>query len=174
MASAFKVGVSDTAKRIAPMFGNTMTFSVALQIVQPFQKSGAGTLIVLSLSVALGTLVLSILQAFFHKQLALPGEPFHGNAVSTAQAWSERQRQAIGKGGTTQEAFAIVSPAIVIGAQLLSVAETLALQFLSVLIGTIVVQEATDITLLPAVWSAMYAAFGVALTFSLSSAMYAL
>jgi hypothetical protein len=147
MGDSFKQAVWQAAAEIAPKFGQTMTFSVALQIVQPLRSGGVGTLIVLSLAVAVAVVVIAMTRVYV-----------------TTQGWSSPPAGA-------SEIRAIAGPAVDMVVHLLHTAELVMVQFQSVLVGSILVQEATRIQELETTWAVTYAAFGVALGWAMSRSL---
>jgi hypothetical protein len=137
--SSLKKAFQQAAAELAPLFGNTMTFSVALQIVQPLQRESLNTLLVLSLSVGMAIVVLAACRVY------LTDRGWH----AITPDMSELKQTA--------------APLVLMLIYLLQTSERVMVQFESVLIGSVLVQEAKQIHSLETSWAITYASFGVAL-----------
>jgi len=147
MGDALKQGVRQAAAEMAPMFGQTMTFSVALQIVQPLQNGAVGTLMVLSLTVAVAVVVIAMTRVYVAEQ-----------------GWNKPPPGC-------SEIKAVAAPMADLLAHLLHTTERVMVQFQSVLVGSILVQEATRIEAMATTWAITYAAFGIAMGWALARSL---
>lgn len=141
--SSLKKAFHQAAAELAPLFGSTMTFSVALQIVQPLQQESLNTLLVLALSVAMAIVVLAACRVY------LTDRGWH----TITPDMSELQKTA--------------APLSMMLIYLLQTGERVMVQFQSVLIGSVLVQEANQIHSMATSWAITYAAFGVALAWAM-------
>lgn len=132
---------------MAPMFGQTMTFSVALQIVQPLRGGSIGSLLVLSLAVAIAVVVIAMARVYVLEQKwhAVPPD--------------------------APEIQAIAAPMAALLVHLLQTAERVMVQFQSVLVGSILVREAKHVQELETEWAIIYAAFGIAMGWAMVRAL---
>lgn len=147
MGDSLKHGIRQAAAEMAPMFQQTMTFSVALEIVRPLRGGAVGTLIVLSLSVAVAVVIIAMVRVYV-----------------TEQGWSTPPPG-------SSEIKAIAGPMAGLLIHLLQTAERVMVQFQSVLVGSILVQEASHIQELETTWAITYAAFGVALGWAMTRSL---
>lgn len=210
-APAIEAGIADAAQRLVPIFGQSMTFSIALQVIRPYEQQGSGTLLILALFTGIAVVLVATTQAYAHAllhamwlqsfdvlieavdkdrvklmdvsfmknvgpvsadnkrdtflkvcdDLSQQRQPYPGTAVPAANRWYIMMLD-LARVAPKHEAFAILAPAVVLLAKALRAAETVMVNFASVVMGTLIVQEASDLAQTPAAWTLLYAVFGFA------------
>ena len=210
-APAIVAGIADAAQRLVPLFGQSMTFSIALQVIRPYEQQGSGTLLILALFTGIAVVLIATAQAYAHTLLhamwlhsfeilkeAVETEhvkmldvsfmkpmgpvsvdnkrdtflkacddlcnqrrPYPGTAVPAASRWYTMKLD-LARVAPKHEAFAILAPAVVLLTKAMRAGETVMVNFASVVMGTLIVQEASDLAQTPAAWTLLYAVFGFA------------